>query len=64
MLEVTPHEHDIISHLQCAGFIETRPFTSNETVVQSNQHQFVSCQLQLHIVFRSGLADLNHGDLN
>jgi len=28
---------------------ETRPFTSNEVVVQSNQRQFISCQLQLRI---------------
>jgi len=34
----------------CVGFVETVPFTSNEAVVQSNQHRFISCQLQLHII--------------
>jgi len=33
--------------LQSAGFVETRPFTSNEAVVQSNQWQFITSQLQL-----------------
>ena len=36
--------------LQCTGFIETGPLTSNEAIVQSNQCWFISCQLQLHII--------------
>ena len=41
---------DKTGHLQCAGLVETRPFTSNEAVVQSNQCWFVTCLLQLHII--------------
>ena len=36
--------HDKTGRLQCAGFVETRPFISNEAVVQSNQCQFIICQ--------------------
>jgi len=41
---------DKIRPLQCAGIIETEPFTSNEAIAQSNQHQSISCQFQLCII--------------
>ena len=47
------HVSDLLIKLgafSCAGFVETRPFTSNEAVVQSNQHLSISYQLQLCIV--------------
>lgn len=49
---------DKSGHLQCAGFIVTRPFTTNEAVVQSNQHQLISCQKLCIILRRHGIYNL------
>jgi len=42
--------HLMIKMGACSGIIETRPFTSNEAMVQSNQDQFISCHLQLCVL--------------
>jgi len=44
---------DKTGHLQCAGLVESRPFTGNEAVVQSNECWFISCPFQLFIVLCS-----------
>ena len=31
---------DETGRLQCAGFVETRPFTTNEVVIQSSRQQW------------------------
>jgi len=38
------HHPDKIGCLQCASCTETRRFTGNETIIQSNWWLFIGCQ--------------------